>query len=164
MKKEIVSNPVLWSPSDERVKSSQMYKFLKIINKKNNINSQNFTDLHSWSIENKADFWSAIWDFFEIIGSKGIRPYIEPINQMPGSKFFPYGKVNYAENMLSGDVSGPAIVFKSENKIRKEVSWKELKDRVAALANFLKKQGIVKGDRVVIYMPMVPEAVIAIGR
>ena len=64
MKKEIVSNPVLWSPSDERIKSSQMYKFIKIINKKNNINIQNFTDLHTWSIENKADFWSANLGFF----------------------------------------------------------------------------------------------------
>ena len=160
MKKEIVSNPVLWSPSDERVKSSQMYKFIKIINEKNNINIQNFTDLHTWSIENKADFWSAIWDFFDVIGSKGMEPYIDPINQMPGSKFFPNGKVNYAENMLSGDVSGPAIVFKSEDKIRKEVSWKELKVQVAALANFLKKQGVTKGDRVAAYMPNMPETVI----
>ena len=160
MEKEIVSNPVLWSPSDERVKSSQMYKFIKIINEKNNVNIQNFTDLHNWSIENKADFWSSIWDFFKIIGSKGIEPYIDPINKMPGSKFFPNGKVNYAENMLSGDVSGPAIVFKSEDKIRKEVSWKELKVQVAALANFLKKQGVAKGDRVAAYMPNMPETVI----
>ena len=160
MKKEIVSNPVLWSPSDERIKSSQMYKFIKIINEKNNINIQNFTDLHTWSIENKADFWSAIWDFFDVIGSKGMEPYIDPINQMPGSKFFPNGKVNYAENMLSGDVSGPAIVFKSEDKIRKEVSWKELKVQVAALANFLKTQGVTKGDRVAAYMPNMPETVI----
>ena len=160
MKKEIVSNPVLWSPSDERIKSSQMYKFIKIINEKNNINIQNFTDLHTWSIENKADFWSAIWDFFDVIGSKGMKPYIDPINKMPGSKFFPNGKVNYAENMLSGDVSGPAIVFKSEDKIRKEVSWKELKVQVAALANFLKTQGVTKGDRVAAYMPNMPETVI----
>ena len=160
MKKKIVSNPVLWSPSDERVKSSQMYKFIKIINEKNNINIQNFTDLHTWSIENKADFWSAIWDFFNVIGSKGMEPYINPINQMPGSKFFPNGKVNYAENMLSGDASGPAIVFKSEDKIRKEVSWKELKVQVAALANFLKTQGVTKGDRVAAYMPNMPETVI----
>ncbi len=160
MIKEIVSNPVLWSPSDERVKSSQMYKFMKIINEKNNINIQNFTDLHLWSIENKDDFWSAIWDFFCVIGSKGMKPYIDPTNQMPGSKFFPNGKVNYAENMLSGDASGPAIVFKSEDKIRKEVSWKELKTQVAALANFLKTQGVAKGDRVVAYMPNMPETVI----
>lgn len=160
MIKEIVSNPVLWSPSDERVKSSQMYKFIKIINEKNNINIQNFPDLHFWSIENMDDFWSAIWNFFGVIGSKGMKPYIDPINQMPGSKFFPYGKVNYAENMLSGDASGPAIVFKSEDKIRKEVSWKELKVQVAALANFLKIQGVTKGDRVAAYMPNMPETVI----
>ena len=62
--------------------------------------------------------------------------------------------------MLSGDVSGPAIVFKSEDKIRKEVSWKELKVQVAALANFLKIQGVTKGDRVAAYMPNMPETVI----
>ena len=160
MKKEIVSNPVLWSPSDERVKSSQMYEFIKIINKKYKKNIKNFTDLHIWSIENKANFWSTIWDFFDVIGSKGTEPYIYPINQMPGSKFFPNGKVNYAENMLSGNISGPAIIFKSEDKIRKEVSWTELKVQVAALANFLKSQGVIKGDRVAAYMPNMPETVI----
>ena len=159
MKKK-VTNPVLWSPSDERLKSSQMYKFIKIINEKNNINIQNFTDLHTWSIEDKADFWSAIWDFFNVIGYKGMEPYINPLNKMPGSKFFPNGKVNYAENMLSGDALGPAIVFKSEDKIRKEVSWKELKVQVAALANFLKTKGVKKGDRVAAYMPNMPETVL----
>ncbi len=159
MKKK-VTNPVLWSPSDEKIESSQMYKFTKIINEKNNVNIQNFTELHTWSIENKADFWSAVWDFFNVIGSKGMEPYISPINKMPGSKFFPNGKVNYAENMLSGEVSGPAIVFKSEDKIRKEVSWNELKVQVAALANFLKIQGVSKGDRVAAYMPNMPETVI----
>ena len=89
-----------------------------------------------------------------------MKPYINPINKMPGSKFFPNGKVNYAENMLSGDTLGPAIVFKSEDKIRKEVSWKELKAQVAALANFLKIQGVTKGDRVAAYMPNMPETVI----
>ena len=103
MRKEIVTNPVLWSPSDERSKSSQMYKFIKFINEKNDVNIQNFTDLHTWSIKDNANFWSAIWDFFCVIGSKGMKPYINPINKMPESKFFPNGKVNYAENMLSGD-------------------------------------------------------------
>ncbi len=160
MEKNIVSNPVIWSPSDERVNSSNMYKFMKNINEKYNKNLDSFGSLHSWSIENNSEFWSSIWDFFNIKGSKGIEPYIDPINQMPGSKFFPNGKVNYAENMLLGDISGAAIVFKSENKIRKEVSWKELKSQVAALANFMRKQGVAKGDRVAAYMPNMPEAVI----
>ncbi|MDC6453417.1 acetoacetate--CoA ligase [Alphaproteobacteria bacterium] len=160
MEKEILSNPILWSPSNERVKSSQMFRFLQNINAKYDLNLDSFYELHNWSIENKREFWSSIWDFFKIIGSKGTEPYIEPENKMPGSKFFPNGTVNYAENMLSGDIRGPAMIFKSEDKVRKEVSWKDLKSQVASLANFLKKEGVVKGDRIAAYMPNVPETVI----
>src|SRR5210317_1587714 len=160
MEKETLSNPILWSPSNERVKSSQMFRFLQNINAKYDLNLDSFSELHNWSIENKSEFWTFIWDFFKIIGSKGTEPYIEPANKMPGSKFFPNGSVNYAENMLSGDTRGPAIIFKSEDKVRKEVSWKDLKSQVASLANFLKKEGVIKGDRIVAYMPNVPETVI----
>ncbi len=160
MEKETLSNPILWSPSNERVKSSQMFRFLQNINAKYDLNLDGFSELHNWSIENKIEFWSSIWDFFKIMGSKGIEPYIEPANKMPGSKFFPNGSVNYAENMLSGNVSGPAIIFKSEDKIRKELSWKNLKSQVCSLANFLKKEGVVKGDRIAAYMPNVPETII----
>ncbi len=160
MEKKIVSNPVMWTPSDERIKSSQMSKFIKEINDKYNLVLTSFADLHSWSVNNKSEFWSSIWDFFEIIGSKGKEPYIDPENQMPGSKFFPNGSVNYAENMLLGDDFGAAIIFKSEDKIRKEITWKDLKVQTASLANFLRKQGVVKGDRVAAYMPNMPETVI----
>ncbi len=160
MQKDIFSNPVMWTPSDEGIKSSQMYKFIKRINDRYNLDLISFTDLHRWSVNNKSDFWSSIWDFFQIIGSKGNIPYIDHKNLMPGSKFFPNGSVNYAKNMLSGDVSGTAIVFKSEDKIRREISWVDLKSQVATLANFLKKQGIVRGDRVAAYMPNMPETVI----
>ena len=160
MEKDKILNPVMWAPSDERIKSSQMFKFIKNNNDKYNLDLNSFADLHSWSVKNKSDFWSSIWDFFKILGTKGPAPYIEPINQMPGSKFFPNGSVSYAENILSGDVSGTAIVFKSENKIRREISWKDLKYQVANLAKYLKKEGIVKGDRVAAYMPNMPETVI----
>jgi acetoacetyl-CoA synthetase len=160
MEKEVLSNAILWSPSEKRIKSSQMYKFMFYINKKYNFKLGNFSELHNWSIENKSNFWSSVWDFFHVKGSKGMKPYIEPENKMPGSEFFPTGSVNYAENMLSGDTTGPAIIFKSEDKIRKEVSWDELKTQVSTLANFLKKQGIVKGDRIAAYMPNMPETVI----
>ena len=76
MEKETLSNPILWSPSNERVKSSQMFRFLQNINAKYDLNLDSFSELHNWSIENKSEFWSSIWDFFKIIGSKGIEPYI----------------------------------------------------------------------------------------
>lgn len=145
--KKTASSPIFWSPSDERIKSSQMYKFMKNIDDKNNINLDSSSDLQSWQNKNKVEFCLSIWDFYKMIGPKGIKPYIDPLNKMPGSKFFLNGKVNFAENMLSGGISGPAIIFKSKYKIRKEVSWKKLKKQVAALANFLKKHRVFKGDR-----------------
>ena len=68
MKKEIVSNAVMWSPSDKRIKSSRMHEFMRNINKKYNLDLTRFTDLSDWSIENKTQFWESIWDFFEIKG------------------------------------------------------------------------------------------------
>ncbi|MDC0092728.1 acetoacetate--CoA ligase [Alphaproteobacteria bacterium] len=154
------SNPIMWSPSEERIKSSQMNSFMENINQIYNLNLTTFEELHEWSVSFKSDFWSAVWDFFNITGTKGKKPYIEPLNKMPGTKFFPNGRVNYAENMLSGANTGLAIVFKSEDKIRREVTWDELNSQVATLAKFLKDNGIVKGDRVVAYMPNMPETVV----
>ncbi|MDA9170449.1 acetoacetate--CoA ligase [Alphaproteobacteria bacterium] len=160
MVNKLTINPIIWFPSKERIASSQMYKFMKAINKNYNTDLKTYDDLHEWSIKFKPFFWEAIWNFFSVIGSKGDEPYIKPLNKMPESKFFPHGKVNYAENMLSGNNTGLAIFFKSEDKIRKEISWDELRTQVATTANFLKKQGVIKGDRVVAYMPNMPETVI----
>ena len=160
MANELKLNPIIWSPSKERNNSSQMYKFMRTINKNHKLKLKNYDDLHHWSIKSKSQFWEAVWDFFKIIGSKGEQPYIEPLNKMPESKFFPKSKVNYAENMLSGDNNGLAIIFKSEDKIRKELTWDQLKVQVATTAYFLKEQGVVKGDRVAAYMPNMPETVI----
>ena len=66
MEKEILSNPILWSPSDERIKSSQMFAFMQNLNEKYNLNLDSFPKLYTWSIENKTDFWSSVWDYFKI--------------------------------------------------------------------------------------------------
>ena len=73
MKKDIISNPVMWTPSDERINSSQMFKFIKVINNKYNLDLTSFPDLHSWSVKNKSKFWSSIWDFFEVIFSLHLK-------------------------------------------------------------------------------------------
>ena len=64
MEKETLSNPILWSPSNERVKSSQIFRFLQNINAKYDLNLDSFSELHNWSIENKSEFWTSIWNFF----------------------------------------------------------------------------------------------------
>ena len=160
MYEDILKSSIMWSPSEKRIKTSEMYAFIKFVNKNLSLSIENFDELHDWSIKETNQFWEAIWDYFKIIGIKGSAPYVNPLNKMPGSKFFAKGKLNYAENMLAGENIGSAIVFKSEDKIRRELSWKELKFQVASIANFLKKNGITKGDRVVAYMPNMPETVV----
>ena len=125
MEKEVLINPILWAPTDERIQSSQIFRFKQNVNKKYNLNLVSFSELHNWSIKNKADFWSSIWDFFQIVGSKGEQPYVDPVNKMPGSKFFPSGKVNYAENMLSGNIAGQQLFLNLKIKLGK-ISWKHL--------------------------------------
>ena len=82
LEKETLLNPILWSPSEERIKSSQMFAFMQSINQKYKLDLDSFAKLHKWSIVNKADFWSSVWDFFQVIGSKGTEPYIYPENKI----------------------------------------------------------------------------------
>ena len=70
------NNPVIWSPSEERLKSSQMYLFMQNVNQSYNLKLTTFEELHEWSVSFKNNFWSSIWDFFNILGSKGKQPYI----------------------------------------------------------------------------------------
>ena len=94
-----IQNEILWHPSENRIKTSKMFSFMNNINAKYELNLLNYKELHFWSVENRELFWNEIWDFYEIIGSKGNKPYLDPKNKLPGT-FFPNGKLNYAENML----------------------------------------------------------------
>ncbi len=153
-------NEILWNPSENRIKTSKMFLFMNKVNAKYQLNLKNYNELHLWSINNRELFWNEIWDFYEIIGYKGDKPHLSPENKLPGTNFFPKGKINYAENMLKKNNSDTAIIFWSEDKIKKKISWYELRNQVSAVANFLKTKGVQKGDRVAAYLPNVPETII----
>ena len=74
-------NKLLWSPAQSKIKSSSMYFFKEVINKKYSLNIQNYEDLHRWSIENRSEFWSEVWDFYKLIGVKGSLPYLKSKNK-----------------------------------------------------------------------------------
>ena len=95
-----MKNKLLWKPTQERVKSTSLYNFIEYINSRYQLTINNFDDMHTWSIENRENFCDGIWDFYKIIGIKGDKPFLEPKNDLPGTRFFPNGKLNYAENML----------------------------------------------------------------
>lgn len=115
-------------------------------------------DLHRWSLEHPEDFWEAIWDFGGVVGDMGERRLVDG-DKMPGARFFPDARLNFAENLLRGTGGRDAIVFKGEDKVAYRWSWDELRQKVSMLQQAMRAMGIGPGDRVAALMPNMPEAV-----
>ena len=114
--------------------------------------------LHKWSIDNPGQFWSRAWDDLGLIGEKGDIAF-QPSENFIDAKFFPNGKINVAENLLSNK-NGIAIISILEDGSRSEISYSELRSQAAACAAAMRKLGIERGDRVVAWAPNVPEVMI----
>lgn len=154
----------LWTPSAERVEAATMTAFRLFCAERT---GQGFVDtpaLHAWSIAEPAAFWEAIWDFFGVVGDKGERVLVDA-DKMPGARFFPDARLNFAENLLRR-VEGvedqhDAIVFRGEDKRATRWSWKRLRATVSRLAQAMQAAGIQPGDRVAGLLPNMPEAIAA---
>jgi len=118
-----------------------------------------YHDLWRWSVEDLEGFWGAMWDWFAIDSSYDA---VLGRREMPGAEWFPGARVNHAEHILrTGRPDATAIVHASESQPLAELSWADLRDQVARCAAGLRRLGVERGDRVVAYMPNVPEAVVA---
>jgi len=154
-------NNQLWEINKEKLQKTNLYLYSKFIEKNFKINFEcNFNKIWKWSIDNPEFFWQSIWNFTKVRGSLG-KGEIKNSNTFYKTKFFPDAKINYAENLLQKDNETPAIIFKSENGFRNELSWKILNSNVTKISYWLKSNKIVKGDRVAAYLPNIPETVVA---
>ena len=151
----------LWTPSQNRIEQPNITKFIHFINKKHNLKIESYTQLYNWSITNISDFWAAVWDFCEIKASRKYNKVIDDLSKFPGAKWFAGAKLNFAENLLKYRDNNPALIFKAETQKSKRITYAELYDTVAQLANSLRQAGINVGDRVAAYMPNIPETPIA---
>ena len=153
-----MKNP-LWRPKNPE--KSQMYDFIQLINNQYNLKITNYKDLHKWSVNNISIFWEAIWNYGGIIHSKKYNTVVKNLNKMPGAKWFVGSKLNFAENLLRFKDDKIAIYYKNEEKKIISLTYKELYIQVEKLAHSLRKFGVKKGDRVVGFIPNIPEAVVA---
>jgi len=144
----------LWSPSPERAARTELARFMKLAGK------SSFEELHRWSIESSPDFWALLWRFGEVRGEPGARRLVDP-GRMPGAKWFPEGRLNFAENLLRDRGDGDAIIFWGEDRIKRRLTHKNLFDLVSRLSQALTDAGVKKGDRVAGYLPNLPEATAA---
>ena len=134
-----MKNELLWKPTSKRIENTSLFQFIKHVNTKHKEKIDSFEALHKWSVENRNYFWDEVWNFYNVIGEKGAHPYLDPENSLPGTKFFPYGKLNYAENLLFKNNNEIAINFFSESGIEKKITWKDLYQKVCKFSDFLNK-------------------------
>ena len=120
-----------------------------------------YNPLWEWSATEIEEFWASIWDFFSVQAS---TPYTEvlPDRAMPGANWFAGAELSYPEHIFRGkNDADTAVLHASELRDLGEITWGELREQVAAAAAGLRALGVGPGDRVVAYMPNIPETLVA---
>jgi acetoacetyl-CoA synthetase len=131
-----------------------MARFMRLAGKRD------YDELHRWSVEHSEDFWELLWKFGEVRGAPGLRRLINA-ERMPGAQWFPEAKLNFAENLLRERDATLAISFWGEDRVKRQLSRRQLYDLVSRLQQALAAAGVNKGDRVAGYLPNLPESVAA---
>jgi acetoacetyl-CoA synthetase len=151
-----MSEPI-WRPDPERAARTQIVRFAA---------DQGFTgqdavrDLWRWSVEHPEPFWRQVWKSFGVVASAEADRVLENPDAMPGARWFPGARLNFAQNLLRRRDEGPAIIFVGEDGRRRQLSWNDLWNSVERLASAFRAEGIGLDDRVVGYLPNIPETIV----
>ncbi|MBS0418486.1 MAG: acetoacetate--CoA ligase [Proteobacteria bacterium] len=151
----------IWRPSAARVADANLTRFIAGISTRKGLQLRGYDDLHAWSLSRPTDFWQEVAHFAGVRADWGPGPLLENGGQMPGARFFPSARLNFAANLLRFRDDQAALIFRNERATRREISYRQLHDLVARVADGLKSAGVVPGDRVAGYLPNIPEAAIA---
>src|SRR3954454_10091672 len=152
---------LLWEPSEELVEGARLTEFMRWLEARRGLVFEDYDELWRWSVAEVEEFWASIWDFFEVTAEGGADAVLSS-REMPGARWFDGTRLNYAEHVFTGkEDSEVAILHASELRELDEMSWAELRAAVGEVAAGLRALGVERGDRVVAYMPNIPEAIVA---
>jgi len=153
---------VLWTPPADARAGCRVGRFMDWLAAERGRGFESFADLHRWSVTDLEGFWGAVWDYFEI---QAAAPYERVLGSdaMPGAVWFPGARLNYAQHMVGRDedLDEIAVIARSQSRDPRELTWGELREQVARARAGLQRLGVQPGDRVVAYMPNIPETLIA---
>jgi acetoacetyl-CoA synthetase len=152
---------LLWKPGEDRIKKTNLYRFIQLINERHHQHVDSFQPLYQWSVQHIPEFWAAMWDFGKIVASRPYDQVVDNPKKMPGAVWFSGAQLNFAENLLRYRDDRTALVFKGEGRPSVKMTYAQLYEEVARLAKSLREAGIQVGDRVVGFMPNMPQTIIA---
>ena len=154
----------LWTPSPSRIEPANMTRFMRWLESRHGLTLPDYAALYAWSVTKSERFWTAVWDFCEVRATARGKTVLADGDKMPGARWFPEARLNYAENLLRhcqpGDAAD-ALVFWGEDQVKRRVNRGELLNQVSRFTQALRALGVGAGDRVAGYLPNMPEAVIA---
>jgi acetoacetyl-CoA synthetase len=147
----------LWTPSPDRKAASNLACFMAGLG----FAGKTYGDIHRWSVSEPEAFWSAVWDYGQVKAShRGERVLVDG-GKMPGGRFFPDARLNYAENLLVKNGESAALIFRGEDRLRASMTWRAMNCAVAQFARALQRTGVQAGDRVCAVVPNMPETIVA---
>jgi acetoacetyl-CoA synthetase len=152
----------MWKPPADVLGTSQLGRFLVWLERARGRAFSGYDDLWQWSVSDLEGFWGSLWEFFEV---RAHQPYGQVVSgrEMPGAKWFAGARLNYAEHALGRDedLASPAVLAHSQTRASIELTFGELRDQVARARAGLERLGVGPGDRVVAYLPNIPETLVA---
>jgi acetoacetyl-CoA synthetase len=152
---------LLWTPSEEVKRAANLTRYMNWLAANRGQTFTSYHELWGWSVDNLADFWESIWATFDVKAARGPTIVLAD-RKMPGARWFVGARLNIAENYFArAEERGTALIYKAEDRPLMTLTWAEIRSRTAALGQALRAMGVGAGDRVVAYLPNVPEAVIA---
>ena len=148
---------ILWSPSERAIEEAQVTQFARQMVRKHHLELNTYADFHRWTVDNPEIFWNEVWDFCGVIASRKGSTVLVDGDKMPGARWFPEARLNFAENLLRRGDRGDALVFWDENGLRRRVSYSDLTSDVSRAAQALLGIGLRAGDRAAAFIPNLPE-------
>jgi len=148
----------LWEPSERAVEDAQLTQFARQVVRKRRLELNGYAEFYRWSVERPEEFWADVWDFCGVLASRRGAAVLVDGGKMPGARWFPDARLNFAQNLLRRGDRGDAFVFWDESGLRRRISYAELYSEVSRAAQALAALGLRAGDRVAAFIPNIPEA------
>jgi len=155
------SDRPLWLPSPERIAAANLTAFMRHARERYGVSARDYPALYDWSVRDLERFWHAVWSFCGVIAATQGDAVLVDADRMPGARWFPHARLNFAENLLRRRDRATAIVFWGEDRVKSRLSYADLYAETSRFAQALAAAGVVAGDRVAGYMPNLPGTVIA---
>src|SRR6202008_1459043 len=149
--------PALWPPSERAIEEAQVTQFARHAIRKHRLDLNSYADFYRWSVDHPELFWTEVWDWCGVVASRKGGSVLVDADKMPGARWFPEARLNFAENLLRRGDRGDALVFWDESGAQRRLSYSDLTSEVSRAVQALQTLGLPSGDRACAFIPNLPE-------